>query len=155
MIGLSVRSAIPADIPTLREFEQGIVKAERPFDETLRPDPITYHDIEKLVDSPDSELAVAEFEGRLIGCGFAVKKVSRHYTEPEYHALLGCMYVVEEFRGQGVIQAVQQYLMDWAKNNGLLEIRLTVYPGNNPAVKAYEKAGFEAHILEMRKRLED
>lgn len=152
---VTIRSARPADIPILREFEQGIVAAERPFDITLRPDPITYHDIELLIASPDAELAVAENENRVIGCGYAAKKDSRHYTEPAFHAHLGFMFVEPESRGKGVNQMILQHLQSWAKSRGLLEIRLTVYPENRPAVRAYEKAGFVPHILEMRMRLDD
>lgn len=152
---IAVRSATSADIPVLREFEQGIVAAERPFDKTLRPDPITYHDLESLVASSDAEVAVAEINHRLIGCGFADKRGSRPYTEPASHAHLGFMFVKQEFRGKRVNRMIVQHLLSWAKRRGLLEIRLTVYPNNTPAVTAYEKAGFEPHLLEMRMRLDE
>lgn len=147
---VTVRTAEQSELPTLRRFEQGIVAAERPFDQTLRPDPITYHDIESLIASPDAEIAVAEIAASLVGCGFAVKRESRHYTEPPFHAHLGFMFVEPEYRGQGINQAILRHLLSWAKGKGLTETRLTVYPGNRPAVRAYEKAGFAAHILEMR-----
>lgn len=151
----TTRSATIADLPTLREFEQGIIVVERPFDNTLRPDPITYHDIESLIASPDADVVVAESQNVLIGSGFAKKKASRHYTDPTFHAHLGFMYVVPEHRGQGVNQLILQHLLSWARCNGLMEIRLTVYPENVPAVRAYEKAGFDSHLLEMRMRLDE
>ena len=149
------RVATPTDLPTLLAFEQGIIAAERPFDSTMRPDPISYYDIGSLIASPDADVIVAELNGSLIGSGFALKKASRHYTTPAYHAYLGFMYVVPEQRGQGVIQLILKDLLSWARDNGLLEIRLTVYPGNNSAIRAYEKIGFDPHILEMRKRLDE
>lgn len=151
----TIRSATTRDIPVLRGFEQGIVAAERPYDETLRPDPITYHDLESLIASPNAEVAVAEIEGRMIGCGFAERRDSRHYTEPASHAHLGFMFVEPEFRGQGVNQVLVQHLLSWARRMGLLEIRLTVYPENKAALRAYEKAGFTQHILEMRMRMDE
>ena len=36
-----------------------------------------------------------------------------------------------------------------------MELRLEVYSDNRIAIAAYEKAGFSAHILEMRLRLND
>lgn len=150
-----VRSATIADIPILREFEQGIVKAERPFDETLRPDPITYHDFDSLIASSDSEVALAEVDETPIGCGFVAKRESRHYTTPATHAHIGCMFVEPSFRGQGVSQTILQYLFAWAKSKGLQEVRLTVYPENESAVRAYEKSGFSPHILEMRMGMKD
>ncbi|HBE67082.1 MAG TPA: GNAT family N-acetyltransferase [Planctomycetaceae bacterium] len=168
---VTARTARLSELPTLRRFEQGIVAAERPFDPTLLPDPIAYHDFESLMDSPDAEVAVAEIartekakaktagvktakaDSVLVGCGFAVKKASRHYTEPSFHAHFGCMFVEPEFRGKGVNQAILRHLVSWAKSMGLLETRLTVYPENAAAVRAYEKAGFAAHLLEMRMRI--
>ena len=38
---------------------------------------------------------------------------------------------------------------------GLPEIHLTVYPDNAPAIRAYEKVGFEPYILEMRLNLDE
>ena len=151
---VSVRSATLADIPILREFEQGIVSAERPFDETLRPDPITYHDFDALIASADAEVAIAEVESTPIGCGFVVNRESRHYTQPAKHAHIGCMFTHPEYRGQGVSQIILQYLFSWARAAGLSEIRLTVYPENASAVRAYEKTGFEPHILEMRMQID-
>ena len=152
---VTTRAATPADLPKLLAFEQGIIAAERSFDSTLRPDPISYYDVGALIESAEAQVAVAELEGSLIGSGFAVKRASRHYTEPAFHAHLGFMYVVPEHRGRGVNQLILQELFSWARQHGLPEIRLTVYPENQSAVRAYEKIGFTPHILEMRTRLED
>jgi hypothetical protein len=37
-----IRKATIDDLPVLLQFEQGIISAERPFDSTLLPDPISY-----------------------------------------------------------------------------------------------------------------
>ncbi|MEM0924679.1 MAG: GNAT family N-acetyltransferase [Planctomycetota bacterium] len=151
---ISVRQADLADLPTLLSFEQRIVSAERPFDPTIREDPVSYYDLKRLLDSPDAVVLVAEDHGTIIGSGFARKKASREYTEPSHHANLGFMYVVPDHRGEGVNRLILQELFRWAKEKGLPETRLTVYPGNRPALRAYEKAGFAPYILEMRKRLD-
>ncbi len=61
------RPATPADLSILLTFEQGIIAAERPYDQTLRPDPISYYDIGELIASPEAEVIVAELDGVLIG----------------------------------------------------------------------------------------
>ncbi|MEL6284771.1 MAG: GNAT family N-acetyltransferase [Pseudomonadota bacterium] len=153
-ISTRIRTAISQDLPTLLAFEQGIVSAERPFDETLRPDPISYYDIEELMASEDAEVVVAETDGRLIGSGYAVKKASRHYVTPPFHAYIGFLYVDPAYRGMGVNQKVLDALFEWASERGLFEVHLTVYPANTPAIRAYEKAGFDPYLLEMRVNLE-
>ncbi|MEO1323906.1 MAG: GNAT family N-acetyltransferase [Pseudomonadota bacterium] len=155
MSDLIIRSARADELPTLLAFEQGIVQAERPYDHTLRPDPISYYDIAALIASDDAEVAVAELDGALVGSGYAMKKASRHYVEPAFHAYIGFLYVSPEHRGKGVNQKVLDHLFDWARRNDLPEIHLTVYPDNAPAIRAYEKTGFKPYILEMRTNLDE
>ena len=138
-----IRAATLEDLPTLLTFEQGIISAERPYDSTLKPDPISYYDIGAVSGE------------RLIGSGYAIKKASRHYLNPPYHAFIGFLYVEPDFRGRGVKQRVLEHLFAWARANDLPEIHLTVYPDNAPAIRAYEKVGFEPYILEMRMNLDD
>ncbi|QDV22561.1 GNAT family N-acetyltransferase [Aureliella helgolandensis] len=149
-----IRPATAIDLPILLTFEQGIIAAERSYDETLLPDPISYYDISELIASPEAEVIVAELDGTLIGSGYARRKASRHYTEPAFHAYIGFLYVVPEHRGKGVNKRVLDALFTWARANDLPEVHLTVYPGNEPALRAYEKVGFEPHILEMRMNLD-
>ncbi|MEM1067730.1 MAG: GNAT family N-acetyltransferase [Planctomycetota bacterium] len=154
-MAVTTRPATRIDLPTLLTFEQGIITAERPFDPTLRPDPISYYDVGSFIDSPEALVIVAESDGALIGSGCARKKESLHFTEPAFHAHLGFMYVVPEYRGQGVNQLILQDLLAWARERELLEIRLTVYPENQSAIRAYEKVGMHNHLLEMRMNLKE
>jgi len=150
-----IRTAKPEDLPVLLTFEQGIIEAERPYDHTLKPDPISYYDVGELIASDQAEVAVAELNGDLIGSGYAKRKASRHYLTPSEHAFIGFLYVVPEHRGKGVNRLVLDHLYAWARDNGLPEIHLTVYPENASAVKAYEKAGFSRYLLEMRINLDE
>lgn len=152
---ITTRSATLEDLPTLLTFEQGIIQAERPYDHTLKPDPISYYDVAALIRDPDAEVAVAQSGDVLIGSGYARRKPSRHYLTPEVHAFIGFLYVVPAYRGRGVNQRVLNHLFDWARANDLPEIHLTVYPDNAPAIRAYEKAGFKAYLTEMRLNLNE
>lgn len=152
---VSIRTASLDDLPTLLNFEQGIVSAERPFDQTLKPDPISYYDVGALITDPDAQVVVAEINGVLVGSGYVKKKRSRAYVQPEYHAFIGFLYVDPEYRGLGVNRLVLDALFDWARENELPEIHLTVYPENASAIRAYEKAGFAPYISEMRLNLDE
>ena len=152
---LLVRSARQDDLPVLLAFEQGIITAERPYDHTLKPDPISYYDIAELIASDEAEVAVIEADGQIVASGFARKKLSKAYVRDTHHAYLGFMYVRPDFRGQGLNKRLLEHLSGWARANNLPEIRLTVYSGNAPAIRAYEKAGFAPDIVEMRLNLDD
>lgn len=152
---VQTRAASLDDLPTLLRFEQGIVSAERPFDHTLKPDPISYYDVGALISNTDAEVVVAEIDGVLVGSGYVKKKRSRAYVQPDYHAFIGFLYVDPNYRGRGVNRLVLDALFHWARENDLPEIHLTVYPENASAIRAYEKAGFKPYISEMRINLDE
>ena len=60
------------------------------------------------------------------------------------------MYVLPAYRGKGINKIIVQALQQWAITQNVFELRLDVYYGNEPAVKAYEKIGFSKHMIEMR-----
>lgn len=147
-----IREATKADLPTLKSFEQGLIRDERPFDPTIRPDPVHYYDLDALIDDPGTFLVVAEREGELLACGYATRKTPRHYLDHDVYAYFGFMYTRPEYRGLGINGQILQVLRQWARQEGLSEIRLTVYTDNQPAIRAYKKAGFIPHLIEMRLR---
>ena len=144
------RQATIDDLETLLEFEQGIIVAERPFDPTIKEDPVTYYNLREYILSDDVEVIVVEVHGEVIASGYALIKSARPYLNHEEYAYLGFMYTRPDYRGQGVNKLVVDELKKWASTKGMDEIRLTVYDDNIPAIKAYERVGFKKHIIEMR-----
>ena len=153
MEAIIYRSAILEDLPTLLEFEQGIITYERPYDSTLKPDPISYYDIKELILSESAEVHVAEHNNEVIGSGYAKIIDSKPYNTHSQHVYLGFMFVKPEYRGQGVIQSITEALKSWAKANNIFEARLEVYADNDSAIRAYEKSGFTESLVEMRMSL--
>ena len=155
MKAIIYRSATLEDLPTLLKFEQGIIAYERPYDSTLKPDPISYYDLKALILSGNSELHVAEHKNEVIGSGYAKIIDSKPYNTHKQHVYLGFMFVKPEYRGQGVIQSISEALKSWAKANNIFEARLEVYADNDSAIRAYEKSGFTKNLVEMRMPLND
>ena len=149
-----VRMATLADLKTLLSFEQEIIRAERPFDETLDKDPISYYDLKQLILSHEAVVMVAEVNHSIIGSGYALIRDAKPYLDHEKYTYLGFMYTHESHRGRGINKAIVESLVQWSKSRGIHEIRLTVYNDNLPAIRAYEKVGFKKHILEMRVNVE-
>jgi len=150
MHNIKFRAATIADLPSLLAFEQGIIDAERPFDSTLKPDPISYYDLKSHVLSNEVEVMVAYDENEVVGSGYAKIIKAKDYHRHEEYAYLGFMYVKPEYRGNGIIKSITEKLISWAKGKDIFEIRLEVYNDNAPAIRAYEKSGFKKHIVEMR-----
>lgn len=147
---VTIRKASPEDLDTLLRFEQGIIQTERPFDNTLKEGLIHYYDIEKMITDPDVEVVVAESGAEIVGSGYACIKEAKLYLKHSQYAYLGFMYVREDYRGKGINQKIIDALKKWCISRNITEIRLKVYADNLPAIKAYEKAGFTKHMIEMR-----
>jgi len=145
-----IREATKADLPTLLDYEQRLIDAERPFDTTLTERGTIYYDLPYMIDSPEVCLVLAEADGRIIGSGYAriMEAMSRY--KYSHYALVGFMYVDPSYRGQGVNRLVMEILKEWVIKQGITEMKLEVYTGNESAIRAYEKFGFEGQILEMR-----
>ncbi|OJZ07950.1 MULTISPECIES: GNAT family N-acetyltransferase [Sphingobacterium] len=150
-----IRQAKESEINVLIEFEQGIVEAERPFDNTLKPGEIHYYDLLELIKSREAEVLVAVVDDQLVGSGYAKLLDSKPYQKYEKYAYLGFMYVRPEYRGQGINKMILHRLIDWAKERNISEVRLQVYEENTSAIKAYAKAGFKPNLLEMRMEIDD
>lgn len=151
---VKVRKANLAELDQLLEFEQAIIESERPFDETIRDgDDVRYYDLEALITSPDAEVLVAELDSKIIGTGYARIDVSEPYLKHGKHSYLGFMYVVPEYRGNGVNKAIMEKLEAWSMSRGVTEMQLEVYAGNAAALRAYEKSGYDSLLLTMRKSL--
>jgi GNAT superfamily N-acetyltransferase len=153
---VTIRSAARGDLDVLLAFEQAIIDAERPFDETIRSGgDVRYYDLEGLIASSDAEVLVAEIGSEIIGSGYARIDPAEPYLKHDKHSYLGFMYVVPEHRGKGVNKKITEALESWSLSHDVTEMQLEVYADNVAAVKAYRKAGYQPLILTMRKGLTD
>jgi GNAT superfamily N-acetyltransferase len=150
MTPVSIRTATPADLDAMLGFEQAIIAAERPFDPTLGDDPVRYYDLVRLLSDARARVVLADTAAGPIGCGFARLEPAKPYLRHREQAYLGLMYVHPDHRGQGVNRRIIDALKDWCRTHNISELRLDVYCGNRAAVRAYEKAGFSQHLVEMR-----
>lgn len=150
MNAIKVRSARMEDLETLLQFEQGVISAERPFDETLKQGHIHYYNLAAMIGAEDAEVVVAELGDELVGSGYARIEDAKPYNRHTKHAYLGFMYVPPQHRGKGINAEIIKALKTWAVSKGITELRLDVYEENEAAIKAYEKVGFKKLLVNMR-----
>lgn len=150
MSKIIIRAAVNADLAILKEFEQGIIATERPFNACLRSEHICYYDIGALIEGENSTVVVAVDSGVIVGSGYARIKESKAHLNHDSHCYLGFMYVAPTHRGRGVNQLVIRQLINWGKLQGMQDFYLEAYAENSSALKAYEKLGFKASLIEMK-----
>jgi GNAT superfamily N-acetyltransferase len=147
---IHIRKANQDDLPILLEFEQGIIAAERPYDPTLKEGKISYYNIDKMISATDVEVVVAVLNDQIIGSGYARIEDAKPYLNHQLYAYLGFMYTHPDHRGKGVNTQIIEALTDWVRSQNVFEMRLDVYNDNPSAIRAYEKAGFKKHLINMR-----
>ena len=147
---MKFREAVINDIEKLLELEQQVVEAERPFNPEIKNGKPIYYDMHKLLLDDNSCLLIAEDNGEIVATGYTQIQKSKQSLQHKKHAYLGFMYVSLDYRGQGLNQKIMQKLIQWSKSQGIKNHYLEVYSGNEPAIRAYGKVGFEPCLIEMK-----
>ncbi|WP_276392795.1 GNAT family N-acetyltransferase [Eudoraea chungangensis] len=145
-----VRKATLDDLPTLQKFEQALIRAERPFDPTIREDPLKYYSLEKILTDKNAVVYVAEHLSEIVSCGSVTIREARPYLDHEEFANFGFMFTLKKYRGFGINGMIMENCKEWTSLKGFKEMRLTVYTENQSAIAAYEKVGFKRHLIQMR-----
>ena len=144
------RLATTSDLPTLNQFQCGLIQAEADYIPRRQKQRYRYYDLALLLEDPDTRIVVAECDGGLVGSGYVQKRPSKAYLEHAYHGYIGFIYTLPERRGQGIATAVLAALKSEAIDMGLDELQLDVFARNHGAISAYEAAGFIPNLIGMR-----
>lgn len=96
----------------------------------------------KELNDPAFEVRVAEQDGRMVGY---VKLGPPHLPfEPRGEAAeLRQLYVIEEFKGQGIADELMRWVIERARAQRADFLYLSVFTDNHRARRFYEKYGFE------------
>lgn len=73
--------------------------------------------------------------------------------QPQNVVRIGSVCVAEPFWGKGIGRTLIQRVKDWAIAHDAQDLRLTVWPFNERAVRMYAEFGFETRAFEMGVRL--
>ncbi|GGW91217.1 GNAT family N-acetyltransferase [Alteromonas halophila] len=149
-MSVACRLATESDLPTLNQFQRGIIAAEAQYIPRRKDQDYSYYDLSALLSDTDTRIIVAEHQQRLIGSGYVQKRPSKAYLQHDWHGYVGFIYTLPDYRGQGVAKKVISALAQQAKAMGLDELRLDVFADNQAAVATYKASGFTANLIEMR-----
>lgn len=138
-----IRTTVPDDAEVLLEHAHTILAEDLYNVSTLEDFKMTIDQerewIQAHYDNPAHIALAAEVAGAFVGfLGFenGTRKRLAH------HGVLH-MSVRAEFRGKGIGTSLLQSLIDWAKDNPVIEkLTLAVFVTNQPAISLYEKMGF-------------
>ncbi|RBP51763.1 GNAT family N-acetyltransferase [Arenicella xantha] len=146
---ITLRTATLADVALLREFEQGVVAAERPLALNMRDGKVEYYDLPALIKSEQVHLLIAEQHAEPAACGYLRIDTSKPHNKSHQHGYIGFIYVNPNHRGLQLAQHIIEALIRWGKQHELSVFTLDVYNGNSAAIHVYQKLGFKPNLIEM------
>ncbi len=131
MLGIKIRPLEGRDIRELVEMEAGIFS--RPWSQ---------QHFTELLTRPYCQYLVAETEAAVAGCAGLVNLCG----EGEIDKVM----VEESLRGRGIASALLGELIDRGRAQGITAFTLEVRAGNVPAIRLYEKFGFQSEGIRPR-----
>jgi GNAT superfamily N-acetyltransferase len=148
---ITIRPGLLFDIATIADYQLKMAFET----EALKLDPETVNKgVSAVFDDPaKGKYWLAEVEGNVVGCLLTVPEWSdwRNGTVLWIHSV----YVLPDFRGQGVYRKLYQHLKDMVeKSSDLRGLRLYVDKSNTKAQKVYEVLGMSGehyHLYEWLK----
>ncbi|GAA0308792.1 ribosomal protein S18 acetylase RimI-like enzyme [Gracilibacillus halotolerans] len=119
------------------------------FDGTLGEVSSTIDKVRSLIEpllKKGSYYLIAIEEGKLMG--WILIGASRDQFTDKTNGFIYELFVLEEFRGNGVSKQLMKTAIDELRQHGYSEVRLSAYAGNQ-AIKLYEKMGFNIRAVSM------
>ena len=134
---MRLRSAVAADMESLLDLLAVLFSIEQDF----APDREKQRcGLERLLDTPDAHVAVAEDAGQVVG--MATLQVVISTVEGGPAGLIEDVVVSESHRGRGIGRALMEHLADWAVERGLTRLQLLADRDNGSALGFYRKLGW-------------
>lgn len=138
-----VRSAKPTDVTKLFLLIQALAEYEKlSHAVTGNPESLAEH----LFGQPTyAEAILAESDGQAVGFALFFHNYSTFLTRPGIY--LEDIFVLPEYRGQGIGKALLTYIAQLAVSRGCGRLEWSVLDWNEPAIAFYRRMG--ASILEQ------
>lgn len=155
---INIRLATIHNLKAIQKLNLMLFKKEnKEFDNTLNCKWTFSKDGEdyfkKRLTKNDSCVLAAYVNDKIVGylAGGLNKKSSTRVLSK--FARLESMFVLDEFRGQGIGTKLFQAFADWCRSKGVGRLRVVAYPQNKKGINFYKKNGFVDYDLILEKDL--
>jgi GNAT superfamily N-acetyltransferase len=141
-----IRVAGPRDLAAVVELRLALLREhpEHPIYGRLRADVEARARVlfASQLRSPTEAIFLAEREGEAVGVLRCVESVGSPLMEPARYAYVSSAYVRPESRRHGVLRALLGAADQWARDRGLMQMRLHNVAGSANAEAAWSALGF-------------
>ncbi len=149
---MEIRRAKQEDIKRILDLLSEVLEVHA----KLRPDlfrsgttKYNQEQLEEMINNDTKPIYVAIINDYVVGYAMCQIRVptSNMYPIKVFH--LDDLCVDEKYRKQGIGKALYQKVVETAKENNCYEVTLNVWPGNDTALKFYEKMGMKTRSVFM------
>ena len=106
-------------------------------------------DLEAILKDTNKPIFVATIDHYVVGYAMCQIKIPTSNMHPVKIFHLDDLCVDEKYRKQGIGKSLYQKVVETAKENNCYEVTLNVWPGNDAALKFYEKMGMKTRSVFM------
>ncbi len=135
----TIRSATLEDVPVLFELIQGLAEYEK-LSHAVTGDAATLRE-HLFGPQPYASAIIAEVEEQAVGYALFFYNYSTFLTKPGIY--LEDLFVLPEYRGQGIGKAMISYVVQIARGQGCGRVEWSVLDWNEPAISFYQSLGAE------------
>lgn len=105
-----------------------------------------------IMNDQESTIFFAEHDGQLVG----MTGIARGRSQKTRHSAdVWGVYVTPEWRGLHIAEEMIKSCLAWAKERNIVVARLGVTTINKPAIRCYERCGFQIYATETRALLHE
>ena len=147
---MEIRLANVDDIPRLLDLLSEVLEVHA----KLRPDlfvsgttKYSKEDLELMIKDENKPMFVATINDYVVGYAMCQIHIPSNNMYPVKIFHLDDLCVDEKYRRQGIGETLYQKVVEVAKVNDCYEITLNAWPGNEAALKFYEKMGLKTRSI--------
>lgn len=149
---MNIRKAIKDDIDEINKLffildKDGVNYQPEHFKIGVR----TNEYLEEIIDNPLSDFLLFVLDNQVIGFSLLYQKETKALSllVPCKYAYLQDFVVKEEYRNRGFGTQLFDASKQWAKDNGMDYLRLSVFPANDSGIRFYKRHGLMEQMITM------
>ena len=152
-MNFTISKAMLNEIPEINKMLTDLIQDERNnYDSNINENYKVQEFYEKLIDSDNKIILVARDNDTILGYVYGFIQDNGNLFNNKI-AKLDALFVKEQYRGNGIARSLIREFINWARENKVAYIELSVCKDNTNAINLYKNEGFNIDKICLKKKL--
>jgi len=152
-LNFNISKAMLNEMPEINKMLTDLIQDERKnYDSNINENYKVQEFYEKLVDNENKIILVARDNDIILGYVYGFIQDNGNLFINKI-AKLDALFVKEQYRGNGIARSLIREFINWARENEVAYVELSVCKDNTNAINLYENEGFSIDKICLRKEL--